>query len=64
MAKLTRRQREVIALVAEGAQRSEIATRLCIEPGTVKKHIDNARRRAGAPTVAALAVKVALEMQR
>ncbi|MDQ2966874.1 MAG: LuxR C-terminal-related transcriptional regulator [Actinomycetota bacterium] len=39
---LTRREREVLAWVARGKTNREIATVLCLAPGTVRKHLDNA----------------------
>ena len=36
---ITNREREVLALVAEGLSNREIAVRLHIEPGTVKTHV-------------------------
>jgi DNA-binding NarL/FixJ family response regulator len=36
---ITNREREVLALVAEGLSNREVAARLHIEPGTVKTHI-------------------------
>lgn len=38
---LSTRENEVLDLVAEGASNSEIAQRLWISPGTVKKHLEN-----------------------
>jgi DNA-binding NarL/FixJ family response regulator len=38
---LTRREREVAALVAEGLHNAEIAQRLCISPNTVEVHMSN-----------------------
>ena len=38
---LTRREREVAALVAEGLSNKEIAIDLCIGPATVKNHVHN-----------------------
>lgn len=39
--KLTSRQVEVLKLVAEGLTNIEIASRLCISPHTVKRHVTN-----------------------
>jgi DNA-binding CsgD family transcriptional regulator len=46
--RLTRRQREVVALVAGGLNGREIAARLYISPATVKGHIKNALKGLGA----------------
>ena len=40
-ATLTRRQREIVALVAEGKTNAEIARQLWISPGTVRRHLEN-----------------------
>ena len=37
--KLTKRQTEIIALIAVGATNHEIADKLCISPHTVKTHL-------------------------
>ena len=39
---LTRREHEVVTLVAEGLTNAEIARRLWIAPGTVRRHLENA----------------------
>jgi DNA-binding NarL/FixJ family response regulator len=39
--KMTRREREVIALIAEGLSNKEIAQRLSLAPDTVKSHVHN-----------------------
>lgn len=41
---ITDRQREILALVANGYSTAEIATRLGIAYATVNVHIENARR--------------------
>jgi DNA-binding CsgD family transcriptional regulator len=41
-ARLTRRQREVLALVAEGMTNAETGARLWITAGTVRRHLENA----------------------
>jgi LuxR family maltose regulon positive regulatory protein len=45
---LTRREQEVLRLLAEGASNQEIANRLVIELPTVKKHISNVLGKLGA----------------
>jgi len=42
---LTRRQREVAALIAEGLTNAEIARRLVLTPGTVANHVEHILRR-------------------
>jgi len=57
---LTQKQREVLALLADGLERKEIAARLNIGEETVKTHLAEARRRLGARTSAqAVAIGVA-----
>jgi DNA-binding NarL/FixJ family response regulator len=41
MAKLTRREREVLALLAQGGDNDEIAQTLVISPETARTHIQN-----------------------
>ncbi|MBX5470209.1 MAG: GAF domain-containing protein [Thermoleophilaceae bacterium] len=45
---LTRREREVLALMAEGATNAMIAERLVISPGTVKSHVKHILRKLNA----------------
>jgi DNA-binding NarL/FixJ family response regulator len=45
---LTKRETEVLEMVAEGAGNAEIADRLGITPGTVKSHVSNILHRLGA----------------
>ena len=40
--RLTRREREVLSLVAEGMTNGEIAARRWISAGTVRRHLENA----------------------
>lgn len=47
---LSQRQKEILRLVARHLGRKEIATHLSISQHTVKKHIDEARRRLGVNT--------------
>jgi DNA-binding NarL/FixJ family response regulator len=46
---LTRREREVLAMVAVGATNEEIADRLCISPHTVKTHVYNIFKKINVP---------------
>ena len=46
--RLTRRQREILSLVAQGATDNEIACRLCLSSGYVSKQMKKIRRRLGA----------------
>ena len=39
IAKLTKREREIIELIAEGLKNKEIAARLSISPATVRHHL-------------------------
>jgi DNA-binding CsgD family transcriptional regulator len=45
--RLTARQQEVLTLVAEGSTNAQIASRLSISAGTVRKHLENAYRILG-----------------
>jgi len=47
---LTFRQRQIVALVAEGLTNGEIATALVISPETVRKHLENTYARLGVHT--------------
>ncbi len=52
---LTAREREVLELVAEGSSNAEIAERLCLSVGTVRKHLDNVYAKLGVHTRTAAA---------
>jgi two-component system nitrate/nitrite response regulator NarL len=47
IAQLTQREREVIALLAEGANSAQIARRLSISPNTVRTHVQNVLSKLG-----------------
>lgn len=47
---LTAREREVLELVAEGLTNVEVAQRLWISPGTVRRHLENAYAKLGVHT--------------
>lgn len=48
--KLTRREREVMTLLAAGLQGGEIAERLVLAPETIKSHVQNALAKLGRRT--------------
>jgi pimeloyl-ACP methyl ester carboxylesterase/DNA-binding CsgD family transcriptional regulator len=52
---LSHREREVLALVAEGLSDPEIAARLLVSPHTVHRHVANIRAKLGQPSRAAAA---------
>jgi len=56
--KLTRREREVLRLVALGSDTRRIAAELCISPETVRTHVRNAMRKTDARTRAQLVALV------
>jgi DNA-binding NarL/FixJ family response regulator len=53
---LTEREREVMALVAQGLSNDEIATRLFVSPATAKTHVSRAMIKLGARDRAQLVV--------
>jgi DNA-binding CsgD family transcriptional regulator len=53
---LTHREREILDLVAEGKTNAEIAQRLWVAPGTVRKHLDNIYAKLGVHTRTAAAL--------
>lgn len=57
--RLTRRQREVATLIAEGLTNVQIAQRLVLTPGTVGNHVEHILRRLGMSNRAQVAVWVA-----
>jgi DNA-binding NarL/FixJ family response regulator len=54
--RLTEREREVVALVAEGLSNEEIAERLIVSPATAKTHVSRAMVKLGARDRAQLVV--------
>lgn len=61
MAKLTRREQEVVRLLAQGRKQTEIARALCVSTRTVEAHTRNARAKVGAASAFELAVRAAVE---
>lgn len=53
---LTERERDVVALVAEGLNNQEIAERLVVSPATAKTHVSRAMQKVGARDRAQLVV--------
>jgi DNA-binding CsgD family transcriptional regulator len=47
---LTRREREILGLLAEGMSGAQIAEKLVLSPETVRTHVRNARSKLGATT--------------
>jgi DNA-binding NarL/FixJ family response regulator len=58
--RLTRRQREVVALIARGAADKEIAHDLGISTATAQKHVTNVLRKLGVPNRAAAAAAASM----
>jgi DNA-binding CsgD family transcriptional regulator len=56
--RLTAREREILDLVAEGRTNAQIAERLWLSPGTVRKHLDNVYAKLGVHTRTAAAAFV------
>ena len=61
---LTRRQIEVVELIADGMTNSQIARELVLTPGTVANHIEHILRRLDVPNRAAAATWLARERPR
>jgi DNA-binding CsgD family transcriptional regulator len=53
--RLTAREREILDLVAEGRTNAEIAERLWVSPGTVRRHLENIYAKLGVHTRTAAA---------
>jgi DNA-binding CsgD family transcriptional regulator len=56
---LTTREREVLALVADGLNNTEIAHRLWVAPSTVAKHLEQAYRKLGVRSRTAAVARLA-----
>lgn len=59
---LTRREAEVLALLASGCRHTEVAKRLGVSPHTVSSHAKNIYRKLGVCSAVA-AVTLALELR-
>jgi DNA-binding CsgD family transcriptional regulator len=55
---ITAREREILALVAQGRTNAQIAAQLWVTPGTVKKHLENIYVKLGVGSRAAAASRV------
>jgi DNA-binding NarL/FixJ family response regulator len=64
MSKLTRREKEVVTLLAQGKRQVDIAKLLCVSARTVEAHTKNARSKVGARSTFELALRAAIETQR
>jgi DNA-binding CsgD family transcriptional regulator len=58
LARLTRREREIVALVAEGRSNAEIAARLWLSPGTVRIHLQHVYEKLGVRSRTAAVARV------
>jgi DNA-binding CsgD family transcriptional regulator len=58
MPRLTRRESEILELVAEGRTNGEIAERFWVSPLTVRKHLENVYAKLGVHTRTAAAAFV------
>lgn len=56
-AHLTAREREILAMVADGKTNAQIAAELWVTPGTVKKHLENVYVKLGVGSRAAAATR-------
>lgn len=61
MTELTAREREVVALLAQGLTPQMIADRLVVARCTIYGHLREAKRKTGAENMLTLAVKAAAE---
>ena len=55
---LTRREREVLDLVADGMTNAQVAAQLWISPGTVRRHLENVFAKLGVHTRTAAVASV------
>ncbi len=58
VASLTRRERDVLVLVADGKTNLQIADRLSLSPRTVQKHLEHVYDKLGVRTRTAAAMKL------
>jgi DNA-binding CsgD family transcriptional regulator len=61
---LTTREREILAMVAEGKTNAQIAAALWISPATVKKHLENVYVKLGVGSRAAAASRAQADARR
>lgn len=58
---MTRREREIVNLLAQGKRQTDIARELCISIDTVYAHAKNARCKTGTSSTFELAIKAAIQ---
>lgn len=63
MSRLTRREQEVVRLLAQGRKQTDIARQLCVSPRTIEAHVRNARAKTNSTSAFELAVRAAIESQ-
>ncbi len=54
---ITRREREVLTLIAAGHNTADIAAELGVTPATIRAHVEHMRDRLDVPTRAALVAR-------
>jgi len=61
MDKFTPRQRDIAKLLAQGLTQQQIAHKLNVRPGTVRRHTSNMRERSGINSTTMIAIKAYVE---
>ncbi len=63
MKKLTMREREIVALLAQGQRQADIARLLCISRRTVYTHVTSAKVKTASTSTLDLAIKAAVSQR-